>query len=79
MSGRKRLNKNHPDLPEYKRKFDQLVQEMNAEADRVHDENPDFQGRDGPVAAVHKKYHLKISALQKEYSHLYIEVSDDGD
>lgn len=73
MKERKRINKNHPEYEEYSKEFDRLVQAMTDEEDQVEAETRDFRGMDGPVTAVHKKYAKKMTELQNQYAHLFIE------
>lgn len=68
----KRINRKHPDYKEFKRRFEQLSEEMRKEAEIVK-ETQGAKGLDGPVAAIHKKYHVMFTALIKEYAHLYTE------
>lgn len=73
MNEKRRVDRSHPDFPEYKQKFEEIWIEMEQEEERVEVENRDFRGMDGPVAAVHKKYAKRITALQKQYEYLFVE------
>lgn len=73
MSEKRSLNKNHPDFREYEKKFFELVERMKNEIDSLETEEQAFDRLDGPVAETRKKYHLKISQLQNEYSYLFEE------
>ena len=71
MSEKRKLNEAHPDYARYKEEFDALAEKMRIEEEQAEKQHPDFEGLDGPVAFVHKKYHVLLSALQKKYSYLY--------
>lgn len=66
-----KLNQNHPDCAQYREKWDAIVAEWERVSAETESQNKGFRGLDGPVAAVDKKYMVKLSALQKEYKHLY--------
>lgn len=67
-------NQNHPDFPKYKKRWDDLWDEMakavNAAKLEEEKENP-VPVQDGIVDAVRRKYMAKIAALQREFQHLY--------
>lgn len=73
MNAKRKADRSHPDFPEYKRKFDELWEAQTIEVKRVVEQAGPPSGLDGPEVAVHKKYAKKITDLQKEYSHIFIE------
>lgn len=73
MSGKRKVNRSHPDFPEYKRKFDELWDEMEQETQKAVETMGEISGMDGPHVAVHKKYSGRITVLQKQYAYLFVE------
>ena len=73
MNERRRVDKSHPDFPEYKQKFEELWNEMEREAEKAVETLGEISGMDGPHVQVHKKYFGKINALQEQYAHLFRE------
>lgn len=71
------INKNHPDFPEFKRKWDDILRRMEEEEEALEKSLPPIKdrirGHDGPLGPIHKKYNLEFSRLQKEYHYLYEE------
>lgn len=69
------LNKKHKDYPEFRRRWDEIIEESMKEMDVVmaEEEKKDEcdRGLDGPSTAVSRKYGKQLAALQREYKHLY--------
>jgi len=67
-----RLNKAHPDYPEFKRRWEELVQAEICDVAKEDEKRDDLRPcQDGPADAIRKKYNIMRSALQKEYGYLY--------
>ena len=67
-------NKNHPDYPEFRRRWLKLFEESEKEIQEIEaqeEKKPGPYGLNGPLTAVHRKYGLRFAALQKEFKHLY--------
>ena len=65
------VNEKHPDFKEYKKRWDALVKQMDRELEQAP-ESPQPPVRDGGAFdVITKKYSKKLSALQKEFAHLY--------
>ena len=76
-----RLNENHPDYKEYRKKWDQLVKHYLKLEEKEWSKYPDWKpkgGFDGPVGPgdidkIHRELNKKLTELQQEYSYLYTE------
>ena len=64
--GEEMVNKSHPDFQKYQEAFSALTQAMKQEEAEI-----DTHKDRGQLGRIHKRYHQKISALQKQYAHLY--------
>lgn len=67
-------DQNHPDFPEYQKRWEGLWNEMDKAVKAAELEEAKKQPRprqDGIVDAVRRKYMSKIAALQREFKHLY--------
>lgn len=62
-------NKNHEDYLKYKEAFDILVAKEKNEIQNVKPSN--VKRFDGEYSKIHKKYALKIKALQEKYNYLF--------
>lgn len=72
--GKTMVNRDHPDYPEFRRRWQRLFEESEKEIAAVEAEEAKKSGpygQDGPLTAVHRKYGLQFAALQKEFKHLY--------
>jgi hypothetical protein len=76
-----RLNEDHPDCKEYRKKWDMLVKHYleleKLEAEKYPDWKPKggFDGPSGPgdTDKIHRELNRKLTELKKEYSYLYTE------
>lgn len=67
-------NHNHPDFPEYKKRWGDLWNEMNEAVKAAELEEKKKCPRpvqDGIAERVRRKYMSQIVALQREFQHLY--------
>ncbi|MDE7055103.1 MAG: hypothetical protein K2O84_09895 [Oscillospiraceae bacterium] len=67
-------NRNHPDYPEYKKRWDALWKAMDiaVKASKMEEaKKQELPCMDGEPDAVRRKYMSQIAALQKEFKHLY--------
>lgn len=69
IRGKRMINKNHEDYLKYKEAFDNLVAEEKNEIQNV--KSPNAKRFDGEYSKIHKKYALKIKALQEKYNYLF--------
>ena len=65
------INKNHPKYSEFFHKWNEILNEQQAEIEKCRLNQP--LQLDGPENAVRRKYVDKLKKLQKEYSFLYEE------
>ena len=63
------VNKEHQDYQKYKTEFEELVKKQNIEISKVKPRK--YKGFDGEECIIHKKYALKIKALQEKYKYLF--------
>lgn len=81
MSGKKHLNKNHPDCAEYTKKFNEIWDEYFTVEEQERLKYPDWKGKDHPADEVlrplHKKCSEQTKKLQEQYSYLFVEGSCD--
>ena len=69
IRGKRMINKNHEDYLKYKEAFDILVAKEKNEIQNVKPSN--VKRFDGEYSKIHKKYALKIKALQEKYNYLF--------
>ncbi len=85
MSGKRRIDRDHPDYREYIEKCHDIQKRMIAETDRVDADGwgkyPDWQGRDTPwddeLRSCYQKYEAELRELKKRYAHLFSEDIDN--
>lgn len=66
------LNKEHGDYPEFRAKWEAIVAKYEKDIAAIDARRPDWHGMDHPEAGgVTKRFHLALTALQREYGHLY--------
>lgn len=69
-----KLNKNHPDCAEYRRKWEELTTEYKEKIEKIENEHSDYRGLDNPYTnETIKEFHKKIKELQSKYAYLYTE------
>lgn len=77
MSVEKRIDKNHPDFPEYLRKYKALWDQYYAFEKAEKAKYPNYRGLDHPARAVTVPAYRKCCAdskkLQEEYAYLFTE------
>lgn len=67
-------NQSHPDFPEFQKKWKDLWNEMDEAVKAAESREAKKKlcpGQDGTVDAIRKKYMSQITALQREFKHLY--------
>ena len=57
------VNRDHPDFPEYKREWDEMMEWYNAEDEKLTAANQSNY-------ALIREYHKKIREIQTKYSHI---------
>ena len=62
------VNEQHPDYPEYLKKWDALVRKMKEEEKACR---PSGTLDGGTLSDIWRKYNLKFKELKKEYKHLF--------
>jgi len=66
------VNRNHPDFPEYERKYAALWEKYDRRMEEVEPKRWEWRGRDDPYTpGIMRELNAGIKALQKEYKHLF--------
>lgn len=67
-----KVDLNHKDFPEYRRKFELLKKQMEEEIDALEPIEAKVLDRKDKLL-IHKKYARMMKELQREYRHVYVD------
>lgn len=81
MSVKRKLNEQHPDCAEYRRKFEAIWKAYIKLEEIEKAKYPDWKGLDHPANEVlcpaYHKCCEEMKELQKEYAYLFTEISEE--